>query len=236
MKPSITTFSHSVMNMQGITGPLKGTKNIRTGPLGGNSTKVLCRLCLAACLAWALQSCGSGGRSDNVDSVQALNDSLAAVDDAAAEFAVEAANGGMMEVQLGGMAQEKAQSQRVKDFGNMMVRDHSTANDELKNLAVSKNIALPDSVGADKREHIEELGRKSGREFDEAYIDMMVKDHEEDVNAFEKASNNLSDPELKAFASRTLPILRMHLDSAKAIQAAQRKMMNNSDRPGAVGK
>ncbi|GAA0563558.1 DUF4142 domain-containing protein [Chitinophaga japonensis] len=198
--------------------------------------KLFSRLYLAASLVWVLQSCGGAGRNDNVDSVQALNDSLASVDDAAAEFAVDAANGGMMEVQLGGMAQEKARSQRVKDFGNMMVRDHSSANDELKNLAVSKNIALPDSVGADKREHIEELSRKTGREFDEAYIDMMVKDHEKDVNEFEKAASNLSDPDLKAFASRTLPTLRMHLDSAKAIQEAQRKMMNNSDRPGAVGK
>ncbi|WP_298735412.1 DUF4142 domain-containing protein [uncultured Chitinophaga sp.] len=195
------------------------------------------RLCLVALTAWTLQACGSGaGTRDAVDSAQDVNDTTAAVDDESADFAVKAASGGLMEVQLGDIAQQQAAGTRVKDFGNMMVRDHSKANDELKSLAVTKNITLPDSVGAEHKQHIDDLKKKKRGEFDQAYIDMMVNDHKEDVDMFEKAANNLKDPDLKAFAARTLPILRGHLDSARAIQETQKKQMNNSNRPEALGK
>jgi putative membrane protein len=204
-----------------------------------SSLKTTGRLCLVALTAWMFQACGgnTGTKHDDaVDSAQEVNDTTAGVDEEASDFAVKAASGGMMEVQLGDAAQQLAASPRVKEFANMMVRDHSKANDELKTLAVSKNITLPDSVGEDHKKHIDDLKKKKGPEFDREYIDMMVNDHEEDVNMFDKAANDLKDPDLKAFAARTLPTLRAHLDSARALQESYRKQMNNSNRPGAVGK
>ncbi|HEX2535631.1 MAG TPA: DUF4142 domain-containing protein [Chitinophagaceae bacterium] len=137
--------------------------------------------------------------------------------DADREFVTKAASGGMMEVELGRMAGEKAANARVKAFGEMMVRDHSKANDELKTLAASRNIVLPDSLLAEHKEHVEAMRKMTGKAFDNHYMEMMVKDHNEDISNFEKASNNAADADLKAFATKTLPVLRMHRDSAQAI-------------------
>lgn len=176
--------------------------------------------------AWMLQACNEGSNTakhdDAVDSAQAVNKETAPVDKESSDFAIEAANGGMMEVQAGKLAQEKATSQRVKDFAAMMVRDHSKAGDELKGLAQSKNIALPDSVAGDHKDHIDKMSKMSGKDFDEHYIDMMVDDHNEDVEKFEKAASNLSDPDLKAWAANTLPTLRAHQDSAKALKESMK--------------
>lgn len=184
-------------------------------------------LATALMAAWMLQSCGGGNteakHEDSVDSAQAVNKEVAPVDKESSDFAVKAANGGMMEVELGKIAQEKGVSQRVKDFGAMMVRDHGKANDELKAIAGNKNIALPDSVGSDHHDHIVDMSKKTGKDFDKAYIDMMVSDHKDDIDMFEKASTNLTDPELKAFATNTLPTLKAHQDSAKAIQDGMKK-------------
>ena len=132
-------------------------------------------------------------------------------------FVIKAASGGMMEVQLGQIAQEKAQNQRVKDFGAMMVRDHSKANDELKALAASRNFSLPSALLPEHQKHVDHMKGMSGKEFDKHYMKMMVDDHAKDVREFEKTSNNAQDAELKSFASKTLPTLKTHSDSAKAI-------------------
>lgn len=136
-------------------------------------------------------------------------------------FVKEAASGGLMEVELGRLAQQNATNPRVKSFGEMMVRDHSSANDELKRLASAKNMMLPDSMMKKHRDHVESLRNVTGSNFDKRYMQMMVKDHTEDVQKFEKASNTATDTDLKGFASRTVPTLRVHLDSAKAINQAK---------------
>ena len=143
-----------------------------------------------------------------------------AVDQSTADFMVKVADVGMTEVKLGGIAQEKASNRRIKDFGQMMTRDHTKAADELKSLARRKNVTLPDSIGNDHSKKIADLSKKSGKDFDKAYIDMMVDGHQSTVNDFEKASNNTKDPDVKAWVDNTLPTLKMHLDSAKAIQKA----------------
>lgn len=186
-------------------------------------------LIVAACLSLGVFQACNDSESDAVESANESNEvkqdsasgtgqSAGPISEDDSEFAVEAASGGMMEVQLGELAQQKASSQRVKDFGAMMVRDHSKANDELKSLAGMKNVTLPPAPGEDHMEHIKKLSEKSGKEFDKDYMDMMVKDHKEDIDNFEKISNNGQDADLKAFAAKTLPVLRAHLDSAKAVQ------------------
>jgi putative membrane protein len=129
----------------------------------------------------------------------------------------KAAGGGMMEVELGQLAQQNAKSERVKNFGQMMVRDHSAANDDLKAVARQKNVTLPESMPAEHQHHKDDLSKKKGADFDKAYIKMMVDDHKKDIDEFEKMSKNASDPDVKNFATQKLPTLKTHLDSAQAI-------------------
>ena len=137
------------------------------------------------------------------------------------KFIMNAATGGEMEVALGKVAATKGSSADVKDFGQMMVDDHTKANEKLKDLATKKGVDLTKAEDkAVKQESKEEasLSKKEGADFDKDYIKMMVKDHEEDVKEFEKASKDAEDADVKAFASETLPTLQKHLDKAKEIQ------------------
>ena len=131
----------------------------------------------------------------------------------------EAATGGMMEVELGNLAQQKAQSQRVKDFGKMMVDDHTKANNDLKGIASRKNIDVPAMVTDNQKKDMDKLSKKNGADFDKAYVDMMVNDHKKDIAAFKKASGDVGDNDVKNFATTTLPTLQKHLDSIQAIKS-----------------
>lgn len=152
--------------------------------------------------------------SDNKDSIMATT--APAINDDVADFAVKAANGGMMEVDMGKIAEQKAKSKAVKAFAAMMVKDHSKANEELKTLAAAKNITLPATVGSDMQKDIDDL-TKDSTDFDKDYIDKMVKDHNDDIDLFEKAAKNSPDSAFKTFAVKTLPTLYKHLGAAKAI-------------------
>ena len=121
-------------------------------------------------------------------------------------FMKKAAKGGMMEVVMGQMAEQKAQSDDVKSFGKRMVTDHSKANDELKSIASKKGVQLP------SKEH-------SGKwTSDKAYMDMMVKDHEKDLAEFKEEAASGSDPDVKKFADDTAKMVQEHLDLAKETQ------------------
>jgi putative membrane protein len=135
------------------------------------------------------------------------------------KFVHEAAMGGMLQVQLGKVAQEKAQSQDVKDFGARMVTDHTGVNTELKQLADKKGITLPDKLDARHEKIVDKLSKLSGADFDKEYMKLMVKGHEGDVAAFKKASKDLKDPDLKDFATKTLPAFEEHLKLAKETSA-----------------
>ncbi len=134
------------------------------------------------------------------------------------EFAIKAASGGLMEVELGNLAATNAASEEVKNFGNQMVTDHSKANEELKTIAAAKNISLPGAPGEDQMKHINDLKEKKGADFDKAYIDFMVDDHKEDVELYEKEANNGKDAEIKSFASGVLPTLKHHHEMAQGIK------------------
>ena len=146
------------------------------------------------------------------------NSSMVVVDKDDAKFVLAAANGGMAEVILGKLAKEKAVNAKVKDFGAMMVKDHSKANNELKALAKSKGITLPDAIDKEEQKVKDELSAKSGADFDKAYVKNMIDDHKADIKEFEKAIKNLKDMDLKAFAVKALPMLKMHLETIQKIQ------------------
>lgn len=141
--------------------------------------------------------------------------------DVNSDFIMEAASGGLMEVELGRFAQQNAMNPRVKNFGAMMVKDHSKANDELKSIAAKLNITVPATMNDKHMDMINDLKENRGAEFDKKYMDEMVSDHEKDVDKFKKyAEDKDANSELKAFAAKTLTVLLMHQDSAKKINDA----------------
>ncbi len=132
-------------------------------------------------------------------------------------FMNDAAPGGMAEVELGKMAASKAQNAEVKAFGQKMVDDHSKANDELKQIAAQKKVMLPPDVLPAHKQLMEKLSKLSGADFDKEYVAAMVEAHEKDVAAFENVSKTAADADVKAFATKTLPTLKMHLEMIKAM-------------------
>jgi putative membrane protein len=123
-------------------------------------------------------------------------------------------------VELGKMAIQRGASKLVKNYGAMMVRDHSKANTLLDTLAKAKNITLPLVPEAGDQQTIDRLIKLWGKDFDKAYISDMIDDHENDIKTFEYASKNCGDPDLKAFAAKTLPILKNHLDEIKEVNSS----------------
>ncbi len=148
-------------------------------------------LSLAACLALAAPLAASAA------------DGVARAD---AAFMKKAAAEGMMEVELGRLAQSKSSNDAVRQFGKRMEEDHSKANDRLKSIATAKGVELP---AAPSKKEIGKLQDKSGADFDRDYMKHMVADHKKDISAFEKAARS-KDPEVKGFASETLPTLQEH--------------------------
>jgi putative membrane protein len=130
-------------------------------------------------------------------------------DTAIVNFVTNATKGGLMEVNTGKLATQKGKSAEVKKFGAQMVADHSKANTELAAIVNAKNwnIPQPDStvVAPDAM-----LTSSTGADFDRSYVNMMVKDHKKTVMLFERTASSLSDAQLKAFATKTLPVLKHH--------------------------
>lgn len=136
------------------------------------------------------------------------------------EFAVEAADGGMLEVQLAQLAIANGASKQVKDFAQSMVMEHSKANEELKKLAMEKNITLPGALSDKSKKKYDDLAEKHGEDFDEAYCDFMVKDHKDDLDAFKKEADDGKDSDLRSWASEKLPTLQHHLSMAESLEDA----------------
>src|SRR6185295_16341254 len=136
------------------------------------------------------------------------------------EFVLDAAKGGMAEVELGKLAADRAQNAEVMKFAERMVTDHSKAGDELKSIAQSKGIRLPEEIEAKDRALVNRLSKLNGAAFDRAYMQAMVSDHVKDVNEFKKEANSGRDPQVKSFASNTLPTLEEHLQQARAARQA----------------
>jgi putative membrane protein len=182
--------------------------------------------------AW-LSSCGDGSADSkkqadsantaHIDSAQSRDTSSAANNHMAdmktdAEFAVAAADGGMLEVALGKLAQKKGASQTIKKLGTQMVTDHSKANMELKALAADKHIVLPENMSDKCQKEVSDLNEKNGKDFDKAYADFMVKDHKDDIDEFKKESEKGSDAQVSGWAKNKIPVLEHHLMMAEDAQ------------------
>lgn len=147
-------------------------------------------------------------------------------------FVMDAAMGGLMEVELGRMAVQFGQSAAVKEFGQRMIDDHTKANAELMQLASTKGITLPTELDQKHRSQANKLQRMKGAEFDSAYAKMMLKDHNDDVEDFEKQSTRGEDAEVKAFATKMLPTLQEHLTMVRALPGNTGESNMNSNMNG----
>jgi putative membrane protein len=136
------------------------------------------------------------------------------------KFMMEAATGGMMEVQLGQYAAQHADNADVKAFGQKMVDDHSKANQQLMQIAQTKNVTLPAELNKKHQAMVDKLSQKEGAAFDKAYMQAMLKDHRDDIKAFADEAENGKDADVKAFAAQTLPILKQHLQLAETAAAS----------------
>ena len=179
-----------------------------------------------------MYSCNNSGNNDaSKDPVVAAKDSndtkedkkVLGVDEADSKFLVFAADAGMTEIQAAELANAQKVSAKTKEFAAMMIKDHTAAGNEVKALAGTKNISLPADIGDDHKKAITNLGDKKPADFEKAYFEMMVDDHQKVVDKFKDASENCKDSDIKAFATKTLPTLQMHLDHAKMMKEGTKK-------------
>lgn len=180
-----------------------------------------------ATAALTFQSCNSGSKDakQTADSLNKTKDTTSnvmatggiAVEPSDAEFATKAAVGGMAEVELGKLALTKATNAQLKEFAKMMVSDHGKANEELMSIAKKKNITLPVAVDEDHQKKMNELDKKSGKDFDKAYAEAMVDGHKKTLKLMQDEAKDGKDAEIKAFASKTTPVVQTHLDMINKI-------------------
>lgn len=124
-----------------------------------------------------------------------------------------------MEVHMGQMAEKMGQSSEVKKLGSRMVADHTKANNQLMALATARGVKL------DTRHNMSKMDQAN---FDQMWLNQMVKDHEKTIAAFQTEAKGGADPELKSFASKTLPTLQKHLELVKAAQGKVGGGMNGN--------
>jgi len=154
----------------------------------------------------------------SMNSMNMNNSDTTSVGEDAKDFTKDAAQGGLFEVKAGAIAERNAASQDVKNFGKMMVEDHTQLNQQLKELAAKKNVPLPSDISSSQQDDTAKLSKKTGSEFDKDYISMMVKDHEKDIDAFKKAADKVTDQDYKNLITGAIPTLQKHLDAAKKIK------------------
>ena len=172
--------------------------------------KVLLYLIAIIVILFTAYSCQDKHKAKN------YNDKTLA-DDEAINFIKQGLEGGLTEIRTASMAKDNSSNPRIINFANMIIADHIRADNELKKIENDKLIDDRDTVSSEHQKMIASLSEKSDIDFDRAYMDMMIVDHEKAVELFRSVANNTSAT-IQKFASKTLPILQMHLDSAKAIR------------------
>ena len=131
------------------------------------------------------------------------------------DFVAKAASGGMFEVASSKLAKDASTSPEVKKFAEHMIADHEKANKELKVAAKNANIEVPTKMSADDQKLYEKVKAAKGAEFDKVYMAAQITAHDEAVAVFSGATKGVKDPGLKAFAEKTLPVIKEHQEHAK---------------------
>lgn len=154
-------------------------------------------------------------RSGDTGAATGAKSSASSLERSDRRFIEKAAVGGMAEVELGKLAEQKAADPQVKAFAQRMVQDHTKANQELMELARSKGVTPPATLDRGHRRDADKLAKLQGAAFDREFMKHMLDDHKETVEDFEKAARSANDPELKDFAARTLSTLQEHKQIAQ---------------------
>jgi len=176
-------------------------------------------VCFAVAAMFGLIAAPSAARAQDENKPYFDNGDRKMAKSADVIFAMKAAQGGAAEVKLGQLAADKASNADVKAFGRQMVDDHSKANHDLEETAAKKGMTLAADLSPRQESMYNKLEKLSGTAFDRAYVNDMVKDHEEDVKAFKKEASKGKDPQIKDFASRALSILEGHLNKIRSIRS-----------------
>lgn len=177
-----------------------------------------------------IYSCNDGGDKapDAVEAAKDTNDKkediqTIAVNEDDSKFLVFAADAGMTEIQAAELAKNHTVSDKTKAFADDMIKDHTAAANDVKALAVTKNVTLPAAISDDHQKALKDLGEKKPADFEKAYVEMMVDDHQKVVDKFKEASDKCKDPDVKALAAKLLPALQGHLDHAKMLKDGMKK-------------
>jgi putative membrane protein len=181
------------------------------------------RLCFlfSGALLILLTSCGGSSDSTSVDAAGKHNEELLETtgkDEKAGWFVAEVTSGGLMEAELGRLASSKGASPLIRELGQTLLNHHTQANTQLKQIADLKNLVLPTQMGDDHQDEYNEIMSKNGAAFDMAYLEAVMKEHKQAIKDFEEMATEGTDVELKAFANKSLPMLRAHLAQAEQLE------------------
>lgn len=153
---------------------------------------------------------------DHVESATVLNHETK-VDDDTKQFIEEAAVSGMLEVELGKIAEKNAKSSKVREYGSLMVKDHTKIDAELEAIAIKCHVTISKDLSKEHAAHLDSMRKMQGEDFDKHYMDMMANDHQRTLEIFEKAAKGLRNIEVKKFAASTLPVVKTHLRAAQVL-------------------
>ena len=176
---------------------------------------------VSAALGCALLAAGTIGAQTRLprDTSQATATTSGGPSQADRQFVEKASQGGVAEVELGKLAQQKGMNPAVQEFGRHMMMDHQKANDDLRSIASRVGLSAATAMNPADKALYNRLSGMSGAQFDQTYIREMIGDHQADIAEFQKEAASGSDPTIKAFASDGLPTLRQHLQMAQDASA-----------------
>jgi putative membrane protein len=200
----------------GFAGCSTAPTNSNTTTLNKNAAVVTSNINSNANLTTATNTNSNSNSNMNSNASSSKNKNAS---DSDKVFLNNALEGGMKEVQMGGMATTKALSDEVKGFAQQMIHDHSRANNEMRDLAKDGAITTSGGTNLQQQEEMAELAKLSGAAFDKQYVKLMLEDHEKDVAEFQKQADTATNSDIKRFAAETLPTLKKHLEMIKAIKA-----------------
>jgi putative membrane protein len=134
-----------------------------------------------------------------------------------AEFIVNAAGSGMLELEMSKLAQQKSVTPVVRNLAQRLVQQHGQVSTALRNLAQQKNLMLPSGLGSDQQKQYADLSALTGTQFDKRYVEMLQEAHKNDVDAFEEMSKDAYDGDIRGFAAKFLPTLEQHLEEVGTV-------------------
>lgn len=186
---------------------------------------------ILALTLWTLTSCGDTNKPKDSEKVadqanEPKTETNTSQEDAESVVNIVSAN--YFEIAAGEQAKTMGTAAAVKEFADMMVKDHTMMNDETKALAAKKNFTVPSMMGNDYMSKIDDMKKwVKGKEYDMKFADNMVEGHQKVLDELEKRARDTKDPEVKAWAEKGAAAVRMHIDKARALDTQMEEMYKN---------